>query len=289
MTTIYDRPPETASVPADVERLATQGWRVYPASTHSKAACIADPGARATADLDQLERWARDFPGCNWRAIPEGSGWWALDVDIAGPDHAADGVAALAALVAQHGPLPPRPMIRTGGGGVALFFRHRGEPIHGRTGWPAPGLDPRRGRLSVTVPPSRHRRSGQLYRWIVPPWDIPLPDAPSWLLRAVAPPPESIWTTTGTDTAAMPECRRRRYTEAALRRAVQQVATAQEGTRNDTLNRACFGLTRFIATGDLTPAEIADALAVAAQQASMPMHEVRATLASALRAGRAAS
>ena len=84
--------------------------------------------------------------------VCEGSGVWGLDVDVASEDHAADGVAALTMLVAQHGPIPPRPMTRSGGGGVALFFRHRGEPIHGATGWPAPGIDPRRGKLSVTVP-----------------------------------------------------------------------------------------------------------------------------------------
>ena len=120
------------------------------------------------------------------------------------------------------------------------------------------------------------------------PWECDPPDAPTWLLRAVAPPPERIWSSTSTNAAAMPEGRRRRYAEAALRRSVEQVATAAQGQRNDTLNRACFGLARFIGTGDLAPAEVADALATAARHAAMPFPEVRATLASALRARRVA-
>src|SRR4051812_39833531 len=107
----------------DIERLSLQGWRMYPASAHSRAACIKDPGASATCDLAKLQSWSTEFPGCNWRMVCEGSGVWGLDVDVTSADHAHDGVAALAAMVKQYGPLPPRPMTRSGGGGVALFFR----------------------------------------------------------------------------------------------------------------------------------------------------------------------
>ena len=152
------------ALPTDIERLALLRWRLYPASRRSKAACIKDPGASATFDLDKLQAWTREFPDCNWRMVCEGSGVWALDVDVPSEDHAADGVAALADLVKRHGPIPTRPMTRSGGGGLALFFRHRGEPIHGATGWPVPGIDPRRGKLSVTVPPSIHVRTRRPYR-----------------------------------------------------------------------------------------------------------------------------
>jgi hypothetical protein len=273
-----------SALPDDIERLALVGWRLQPASSRSRAACLKEASTLATCDLDKLSAWAREFPNCNWRVVMEGSGIWALDVDVPSSDHAADGVTALAGLVHHYGPIPPRPMTRSGGGGVALFFRHRGEHIHGRTGWPAPGLDPRRGRLSVTVPPSRHHRTGRLYRWIVPPWQCDPPDAPQWLLRVVAPPPEPVWP--ARNIIRGQSDLRRAYVEAALRRAVERVATAREGHRNDTLNASAFGLTRFISAGDLAPAEIADALAVAARYAGMLFREVQATLASALSARR---
>ena len=270
------------SLPPDIERLALLGWRVHPVSRFSRAACLKGATEAATHDLHSLERWANEFPRCNWCVVMGGSGVWALDVDVPSPDHAADGVAALADMVAAHGPIPPRPMSRSGGGGLALFFRHNGEPIIGKTGTPAPGLDPRRGRLSVTIPPSIHHRTRAPYRWIIPPWETAPPPAPEWLLRAVAPPPSPD----------IPQRRRvvsglagRPYAVGALRRAVEQVATALAGCRNDTLNRSAWSLSRFIADGSLHPSEIAEALAHAGRVAGMDHREVARTIASALAAG----
>lgn len=267
----------------DIERLALLGWRLHPASQYSRAACIKQAANLATCNLAQLSRWASTFPGCNWRVVMGGSGIWALDIDVPGPDHAADGIAALAALVASNGPLPPRPMTRSGGGGLALFFQHDGERIVGRTGTPAPGIDPRRGALSVTVPPSIHIRTRRPYRWIVPPWELNPPPAPMWLLRLLEPPPEP--------SASPPASLRhagdtgRAYAIGALCRAVEQVATAPNGTRNDALNRAAWGVSRFIRSGLLQPSEIAYALAHAARVAGLDRVETARTLASALASG----
>jgi hypothetical protein len=270
------------SLHPNVEGLALLGWRLYPASSRTRAACFGGATDAATCDLDRLEEWDRRYRGCNWRVVFGGSGIWGLDADVPGPDHAADGVKALADLAAVHGPIPPRPMTRSGGGGLCLFFRHAGEPIIGKTGTPAPGLDPRRGRLSVTVPPSIHPRTGQRYRWIVAPWKVNPPAAPAWLLRLVAPPPER-------PIPARPPLEAgnelgRRYAMAALRNSIGRVATAQLGARNQTLNRECYGLARFIADGHLTAEEIADSLAIAARQAGLPSREAEDTLRSALRA-----
>lgn len=263
----------------DIERLALLGWRLHPSSRSSRAACIKGAAEAATSDLDQLARWSREFPGCNWRAVMEGSGVWALDVDAPGPDHDADGITALTGLVARHGPLPARPMTRSGGGGFALFFRHDGEPISGKTGIPEPGIDPRRGRLTVTVPPSVHHRTGYRYRWITPPWEMSPPPAPGWLLRLVAPSPPPICASPHLAAGGLPG---RPYAVAALRRAVEQVAVAPAGQRNDTLNRAAWSVARFISGGLLQPSETAEALAHAGLVAGLDRREVQQTLASAL-------
>jgi len=267
----------------DIERLAVLGWRLHPSSRVSRAACITGATDAATCDLDQLVRWSQEFDGCNWRVVMQGSGIWALDVDAPGPDHEADGIKALADLVAGHGPIAPRPMTRSGGGGFALFFKHEGEPIVGATGTPAPGLDPRRGRLTVTVPPSIHHGSRVPYRWITSPWEITPPKAPAWLLRLVAPPPASTLAAPGRLTACgQPE---RPYAIGALRRAVEEVASAPGGSRNSTLNRAAWSMARFTTNGLLQPSEIAEALAHAARIAGLDRLEVERTLASALAAG----
>jgi hypothetical protein len=205
-------------------------------------------------------------------------------VDVPSQDHTANGMKALADLVAANGPLPPRPTTRSGGGGLCLFFsHHHGEKIVGATGRPAPGLDPRRGRLSVTVPPSIHVTTRKPYRWITPPWAIVPPPAPPWLLRLVAPPSESpLPAQPRTVLSGQPG---RAYAVGALRRAIEQVATAQQGQRNDTLNRCVWSMSRFIAHGLLEPSEIADALAHAGRVAGLDRLEVERTLTSGLRAG----
>jgi hypothetical protein len=269
---------------ADVERLALLGWRLHPASRRTRAACFADAATLATCDLDQLEQWSQAYVGCSWRVVMAGSGIWALDVDVPSQRHKHDGVAALRNMITVHGPLPPRPTTRSGGGGLALFFEHSGEPIVGKSGHPALGLDPRRGRQSITVPPSIHPESGLSYRWLVAPWELAPPRAPGWLLRLVAPPtvpplhePVPRLVEASGD--------RRRYALAALRHAADRAARAPQGRRNDTLNTETFNLRRFLAEGTLDATEVATAMAYASRQAGLPPLEIKATLASALAAG----
>ena len=267
------------TLPEDIERLALIGWRMAPSTTNAnRKGCIKDSVARATHDLNQLARWAREFPACGWRVFCEGSGVWALDLDIPGPDHAADGVAAFAAMAAEHGPVPQRPTIRTGGGGLCLVFQHRGEPIHGKTGWPVAGMDPRRGRLSFTVPPSIHHRTRRPYRWAIAPWSCNPPPAPDWLLRAVAPPPEP-------PRPAIPRVATTDLARKVLWRAVNTVSGTTEGGRNDVLNRAGYGVARFVAAGLLGEREALEALYAAARQTGLPHLEIKATLQSAFRSG----
>src|SRR5690348_7022579 len=102
-------------LPQDILRLALLGWRLYP-STRSRKAMFSGYIQAATSDLATLEAWAWQYRGCNWAVIPQGSGVWALDVDIPSPSHAADGVAALQALCAENGSLPRCPHGRSGGG-----------------------------------------------------------------------------------------------------------------------------------------------------------------------------
>jgi len=209
----------------DIERVALLGWHVYPVSARGRRGCIKRITDLATCDLDQLERWSREFPGCNWAVLFGASKLWGLDCDVP-PGHAHDGITNLANLVRVHGPLPNRPQARSGGGGLALFFRHDGEAIVGETGHPAPGIDPRRGRQSQTIPPSRHWRTGCPYRWIVAPWEVNPPPAPAWLLRLVTPPPAPTIAAAPPHGLATPEGARR-YALAALRNAVQRVASAE--------------------------------------------------------------
>lgn len=269
------------AIPEEIERVALLGWHVYPSSSTSRAGCFKGASDAASCDLDVIAEWSERFPRCNWRVKFGPSGLWGLDLDV--PPHHPDGLGAFKAIVEDHGGLPPRPLMQSGSGGMAVFFRWSGEPIIGKTGHPAPGIDPRRGRLSQTIPPSVHVDLGLPYRWLVPPWDVSPPDAPAWLLALMAPPP---------DPPARPapvlvgEGRKRRYATAALRHAIERVATAPSGQANDTLNRQAWSMTRFMADGTLTEAEVRDSLLAAARVRAIPVREAMATIDSGLRARR---
>lgn len=268
------------NIPHEIEAVALLGWRLHPASQYSRAACIKDAAEAATCDLDQLEEWAREFPNCNWRVVMGGSGIWALDVDAPSEDHKANGIAEMSALVAAHGMLPPGPRVRTGGGGCALIFKHSGELISGKTGTPAPGIDPRRGRLTITIPPSIHTTTRRPYSWVTCPWEISPPTAPGWLLRLVAPPPEP-------EIRAAPVLsdgdKARTYAVAALRNAIARVATAPSGQGNDTLNREAYAMARFLRDGHLSEAEVRDCLIAGARARLIPIREAIATIDSGIR------
>lgn len=270
-------------IPEEIERIALLGWRVYPASQYSRAACFKGATDAATSNLDIIDQWAVEFPGCNWRMVFEGSGVWGFDIDVPSADHVHDGIAAMSALVKIHGPLPPRPMTRSGGGGAAIFFEWNGERIIGDSNKPYPGLDPRRGRQSLTVPPSIHTTTKQPYFWITAPWTVTPPKAPAWLLKLVEAPPVR-------PPEPAPDIKRgtqsRNYAVAALHNATRRVAVSQEGSRNNTLNRECWSVSKFLKDGSLMESEIRDCMIAAARAANIPIRDACMTIDSAIRAKR---
>lgn len=265
-------------IPPDIEAVALLGWHVFPASSTSKAGAFKGAHLAATCDLNQLARWSKEYPRANWRLLFGPSRLWGLDVDAAGDTHAADGIAAMQALIAEHGQLPPKPMTRSGGGGYGLFFAHNGEKIIGKTGVPAPGIDPRRGMLSITIPPSIHTVTRRPYRWITPPWKVNPPAAPAWLLKLVEPPPEPTYATAPIDTTD--QARRRLY------RAAMAVLDAKEGQRNDILNRRAYQVGRMVSAGLLGEDEATSALYSAARQIGLDHAEIQATIRSGINSGR---
>ena len=78
-----------------------------------------------------------------------------------------------------------------------------------------------------------------------------------------------------------------RYAQAALEDELAKVASATEGTRNDTLNIAALSLGQLCAAGLLDEGEVSLMLCDVAQYAGLPITEIRATIRSGMRAGAA--
>ena len=139
----------------------------------------------ATTDRVTVGQWWALWPDANVGVrTGHGSGLWVLDVD---PDKG--GEAAIAALEAAHGALPPTWAVETGGGGLHLWWRHPGSPVPTSAGKLGQGLDVRGEGGYVVAPPSRHR-SGARYAWGADwaPGRVPLAPAPPWLLTLVTTP-----------------------------------------------------------------------------------------------------
>jgi hypothetical protein len=165
----------------EVMRLAQRDWRLLPCAARGKMPLLKRWPALASSDLAVIQEWDAENPECNWGVAtgPE-SGVFVLDVD------GKAGRASLAALEAQHGPLPVTLTSKTGradGGEHRWFNCPADREIRGSVGKLGEGLDIRAAGNYAIVPPSIHP-SGRPYQWLCP--EQPVADAPSWLFDLVS-------------------------------------------------------------------------------------------------------
>jgi hypothetical protein len=170
-----------------------RGWRVLPchSAIEGKCSCGGGPKCKpgkhpwtvhgwkeATVNEEQIRAWSEKYPGCNWAvATGQQSGVIVLDVD------GEKGWESLAALEAQHGPLPITLASTTGRGGHRWFRYPAKSEIRNSAGKLGDGIDVRSSGGYVIVPPSVHQ-SGRAYQWANP--QHPIADAPNWLVELLA-------------------------------------------------------------------------------------------------------
>jgi hypothetical protein len=151
---------------------AKRAWHVFPLHSvrNGRCTCGHDCGKNAgkhpsvkggfkaaTADPSQIAAWWRKWPDANIGiATGKASGFFVLDID------GQQGLAALQRLVAENGPLPRTPVVKTARG-WHLFFKmpESGVGISCSAG---DGLDVRGDGGYVVAPPSIHV-SGHVYKW----------------------------------------------------------------------------------------------------------------------------
>jgi len=110
-------------------------------------------------------------------ATGQRSGFWVLDVD---PDHGGD--KTLAALLLEHGPLPPTYTVATGSGGTHYYFALDGCEVQSTVGRLGRGLDTRGEGGQVVAPPSVSDKGAYSVAA-----DLPLAPGPGWLTEALTP------------------------------------------------------------------------------------------------------
>lgn len=270
---------------------ARRGWAVFPC--HSPApgpgGCTCgtpdcgSPGKHprvvgglkaATTDEVQIKMWWGHWPSANV-AIRTGdvSGLVVLDID---PEHG--GEESLERLIERRGVLAPCRTVRTGSGGLHLYFAHPGRRVRNDAGRKLGlGIDVRGDGGYVIAPPSRHASGG---RYVVEAHSRRLPPLPDWMLRDLtrqaerprfpAPPPGSVPS---------------RWAEKALEGELDRLRSAREGTRNDTLNRIAFRLGQLVGTGALDQRDVEGLLLEGGRAVGLNETEVVATVQSGLTAG----
>ena len=244
----------------------------------------------ASADRETVAWW--------WRPTPEGpvenwfpranigivtgrvSGIFVLDVDTY-----AGGEQTLGAYERRHGNMPETRAHSTSRGGTHLFFRHPVEydvrnsarRVLGK------GLDVRGEAGFVVAPPSMGAHGPYELN---PAHDIDPAEAPEWLLDLLR--NHDREQTGAVISGAEPTeatGAARKYAEAALKAEAENMRNAEEGTRNDTLNRCAFQLGTLGGAGLLTEDAAWEVLHGAALAAGLTDNEIRGTFLSGWRSG----
>ena len=249
--------------------------RVFPLAPGSKRPIQGSHGLRdATDDHDATRaRWQRTPQANIGAATGARSAFWVLDVDTP------DGPESLAALEVEHAPLPVTIEASTPRGGRHLYWKWpvAGPEIRNSAGRIGKGLDVRGEGGSIVLPPSV-LADGRGYRWLKTGAST-FADAPEWLVKIVLPRPP----------APRPEPRSppadiENYVAAAAASELRELVAAQEGTRNDALNRATFNLAGFVKAGALPEDWARAQLEAHAVGAGLSIVEARRTIDSAFHA-----
>jgi hypothetical protein len=272
---------------------AAHGWAIFPVHGVSSCRCgsrmsdCSSPGKHpltrrgakdATTDARVIAGWWRRWPDANL-ALATGAASGVVVIDVDPPR----GELSLNRLEDAGYELPETATVRTGSGGLHLYFAAPDLPLGnsaGRlpgVGLELPGIDLRADGGYVVAPPSVHV-AGSGYVWIET--EVELAEAPPWLAPTEQVPraaPASSPVPPGSSTP---------YGLAALSGELEELRSAPVGTRNHTLNRCAFRLGRLVAGGELSEAEMIEALRAQALGRGLSPREIERTISSGLEAGR---
>lgn len=248
---------------------AAAGHPVFPLQPQGKTPMTAHGLDDATTDEATIETWWSKWPDANI-AIRTGE---IVVVDEDQPE-------AFTSFAHSTGEtIPHTSVVQTASGRHFYFRQPANMRIRNTAGRLAPGIDTRGDGGYVVAPPSVHP-SGARYEWVQLVEEIP--PMPDWLAeRLIKQQPERM---------PLPDIafgNTTPYGQRALEAELHAVATAPEGTRNDTLNRAAFALGQLVAGGEVDAFDAQRSLDAAAQACGLPPVEARKTIESGFTSGQA--
>ena len=258
---------------------AARGMAVFPCNPsphkpNSKRPLTANGFKDATTDPDTIRKWWTERPEA-LIGVPMGpdAGVFAIDPDVVKEPGDADGMAAWAALVAEHGEPPHTHTHETPTGGRHFLFRWRDDrPISNREGaLQGTGINVR-GKGGYVIAPPSSLTDGRAYR-IAESFDsFNFAEAPAWLFdlieakpsREPQPLPEPLPVEETTRAGSHD-----RYVAAAVAAECRTVATTRSGGRNNALNLAAFNLGTLVGANVLDSRHATDRLLEAARASGL--------------------
>lgn len=223
----------------------------------------------ATLDLATIDRWWQANLEANVGiATGETSGIAVVDVDL---DKNPNALVDLEALV---GELPPTLTVRTGGGGLHYIYERPDGGIRNSSGKLSDSVDIRGDGGYIVAPPSIHPDTRTRYQWEHKVAPAPFPQVILDRLAELDRKPEP---TSAPDIGVAGDPWGTRILEAEIAR----IATAPEGTRNETLFKAACNVFEAMKGGHIDTGVAWDQLESIAQRIGLDKHESDGTLESA--------
>jgi len=149
------------------------GWEPIPLQPKSKTP-IPESWTTIEVNAEVIQNWSIQLPNTNLGVrTGQGSGIVVLDLD------------GNFELDSATQPIPVTPMAQSGSGGIHYYFKHPGFTVKGTVRIlqnEQGALDIRGDGQQVVVPPSIHP-NGNVYEWIVTPWETEPQALPEWALK----------------------------------------------------------------------------------------------------------
>jgi Bifunctional DNA primase/polymerase, N-terminal len=251
---------------------AKKGRPVFPCT--GKVPLTANGFKDASLDERIIRGWWGRYPDANI-AIPTGerSGFYVVDID------GEAGFQSLQELEAIHGSLPPTITGETGKGQHFYFKYPTGAKMGNTAGVLGKCIDTRGHGGYILAPPSVHPDTGKVYKFIKTP---PIADLPGWIIELVQ---KQEYESRAIVPVGIVTDKQKRYAQMALRKACDDIQSAPEGERNNTLNIQALGIAGLVAAGALGHYEARGCLIDAALHCGLSEREAKLTVESAFRKG----